>query len=342
MKDIQQLNKKILKNIPIFFAVDDNYATFLAVALKSIQQNSSRNYFYSVFVLNAGLKEETMVKLSDMQDENYEINFVNVQKELAKIGGVLHTRDYYTKSTYYRLFIQKLFPQFDKALYLDSDIVVLGDISQLYNQDLKNNLVGAVIEDVMQNVDVFGTYVEECLDIDRKQYFNAGILLMNLKLFRDENVEGQFLNLISRFKFAVTQDEDYLNVICKQRVKYFDLAWNKSPMQDDTFDDSKVKLVHYKMNLKPWHYDNIKYENYFWEYASQTDFIEEIQSIKQNYSQENKLKDEISYNNLVNLALSEIAREDSYKKVMQKRKSELRFTGKDGVLWQMLSKTNLG
>lgn len=142
--------------IPLFFSVDDNYAPFLGVGLKSIQENSSRDYTYLVYVLHDGLNKDTINTLKAYEDQNYKIEFVNVKNKIQMQSKKLHTRDYYSKTTYYRLFIQRLFPEFDKALYLDSDIVVKGDISELYNLDIGDNLVGAGYEDVMQNTDVFG------------------------------------------------------------------------------------------------------------------------------------------------------------------------------------------
>ena len=292
----------------------------MAVALQSIKDNSSKNYNYSVFILNAGLSEDIKRKLAAMNDRNYSISFVNVQSELMKIDSKLHTRDYYTKSTYYRLFIQKLFPQYDKAIYLDSDIIVTEDISKLYNIDLETNLVAGAVEDVMTNIDVFGRYVEQCLGINRYKFFNAGVLLINLKLFRDENVEGQFVELLTKYKFTVTQDEDYLNVICKDRVCYLDDGWNRSPMENTNFDDKNLKIVHYKMNLKPWHYDNIKYENLFWKYTKETSFYDYIKNIKDTYSKEQIKKDTISYQNLEKLAQKEIDRDDTYFKIISKGK----------------------
>ena len=71
-----------------------------------------------------------------------------------------------------------MFPQYDKAIYIDSDVIVNGDISEFYNNELGDNLVGACNEQAMLQVDLFGTYVEKNLGLDRKQYFNAGNLLI--------------------------------------------------------------------------------------------------------------------------------------------------------------------
>lgn len=305
------------KEIPIFFAVDDNYSLFLAVALQSLKANSSRDYRYTVYVLHDGLKKSTVNSIKAYADEDYTIEFVNVRLRHIVMQNKLHTRDYYSKSTYYRLFIQSLFPDIDKALYLDSDIIVKGDISELYNVDLKDSLVGAAKEDVMQNVSVFGEYVEQSLGISRNLFFNAGVLVMNLKAFRKENVEKKFFRLLRRYKFSVTQDEDYLNVICKDRITYLSKAWNLSPAVDA--DENGIKLIHYKMDLKPWHYDGVRYGEYFWEYAKTTEFYGALQFMKENYSEQDKERDKQSYVNLVELAKRDAKREDSYFNTAVKR-----------------------
>ena len=312
--------KPIKKEIPIFFSVDDNYASFLLVALKSIQENSSRDYNYSVYVLHDGLNKDTMLTIKSYEDENYKIKFVNVKLKLLRHSNKLHTRDYYSKSTYYRLFIQRLFPKYDKVIYLDSDIIVTGDISELYNIDLGEYLVSAGHEDVMQNTEVFGSYVEQVLGIDRNNYFNAGVLVINLKLFRKEKVEEQFLRLISKFKFTVTQDEDYLNVICKDRVLFFDRGWNLSPEVE--LEEEKIRLVHYKMANKPWHYDDVRYGDYFWKYAVKTDFYQALKFTKDNYSAKDKEYDIKVYNNLVQMAKEDMLNPNNYFNQLKKSREE--------------------
>ena len=84
-----------------------------------------------------------------------------------------------------RGFFGQLYPQYNKAIYLDSDIVVLGDIAELYNQDLGDNLIAAAPDDVIQTTKVFQEYAEKVVGVaDYRNYFNAGILLMNLDEFR--------------------------------------------------------------------------------------------------------------------------------------------------------------
>ena len=148
------LEKKI---IPIFFATDDNYAPFLAVTVESMLQNASKDYFYKIYVLTTKLNPVHEEKISALMTENASIQFISLQMELDKIQSMFHLRDYYSKETYYRLFIANLFPQYEKVLYLDCDIIILGDISELYNTDINGNFVGAIPEEVMREVKVLGT-----------------------------------------------------------------------------------------------------------------------------------------------------------------------------------------
>ena len=116
---------------------------------------------------------------------------------IEDVKDKLYTRDYYTKTTYFRLFIPNLYPQYDKAIYLDSDIVVLGDIAKLYNEDIGDNLVAAVPDNVIQTNKVFQDYVERVVGIATyKNYFNAGMLLMNLDEMRKFDFQNKFLYLL--------------------------------------------------------------------------------------------------------------------------------------------------
>ncbi|MCR5765491.1 MAG: hypothetical protein K6G09_05885, partial [Treponema sp.] len=127
--------KKQKKNvIPICFATDDNYIPLLAVAIASLLDNSSEENFYKIYVLTTQLKEENIQKILKLKKPNSSIRFVSLAKELDKYTDLFHLRDYYSKETYYRIFIPNLFPQYKKVLYLDCDIVVLKDVAELLSK----------------------------------------------------------------------------------------------------------------------------------------------------------------------------------------------------------------
>ena len=310
-----------LEVIPIFFAIDDGYVPFLAVALESLIENSSKQYYYSIKVLYTNISEENKKKINKYKRENVNIEFVDLNYYIEKVKDKLYTRDYYTNTTYFRLFIANLYPQYNKAIYLDSDIVVLGDIAELYNQDIGDNLVAAAPDDVIQTIKVFQEYAEKVVGVaDYRNYFNAGILLMNLDEFRKFDFQDKFLYLLETIKFTVAQDQDYLNRLCKGKVKIIDKAWDKMPVANDDFDDKDLKIIHYNLADKPWHYDNIRYKDYFWKYAKKTEYYNEICKIKENYSEEERFRDMQQFKTLKDLAQKEadcVGDDRSYRREVQ-------------------------
>ena len=297
-------NAQTKKTVPIFFAVDDNYAPYLAVALESLKDNASDKYFYDINVLIEKIGDRYRNIIEGMQEDNIRITFCDVTEKVRALCSRLHLRDYYTRATYYRFFIPDMFPQYDKGLYLDCDIAITRDVADMYNSPLGNNLVGAMSEEVITDIEVFGNYSEVVLGVPRNKYFNAGILVMNLHEMRRMRIEEVFASLLSIRTYSVAQDQDYLNVICYGRVKMLDLLWNKTPMPYS--DPKKVPYIaHYKINFKPWKYDDIVYGELFWKYAERTPFYAELLAAKNNYSDRDKKRDEDQYNALEALAKRE-------------------------------------
>ncbi len=292
--------------IPIFFAIDDGYAPFLAVALQTLISNASEDNYYVIKVLYFNISIENEKKILKYKKENIDIEFINIKNHMQSISSKLYTRDYYSKSTYFRLFIPDLFPEYDKALYLDSDIAILSDIANLYNIDIENNLLGVIPDGSVRLIDEFKEYVERVVGVyDYKNYFNAGILVMNLKELRRIDFQEKFIYLLDTIKFRVAQDQDYLNRICKGRVKIIDDSWDKMPFKELYDENQKLNLIHYNLTLKPWHYKDTLYEEYFWEAAKKTEYYDYIVSLLNNYSDEEEEKDKKQFERLIKLCKKE-------------------------------------
>ena len=298
--------EKYKEVIPIFFAVDDGYIPFLAVTLQSIVEKSKEEYYYVVKILYTNISEENKEKINKYKRENIEIEFVNLNYYIEKVKDKLYTRDYFSMTTYFRLFISNLYPQYNKAIYLDSDIVLLTDVAELYMQDIGDNLVGAVADDIIQQNEVFQEYVEKVVGVaSYKTYFNAGMLIMNLDELRKTDFQGKFLYLLETVKYSVVQDQDYLNRICKGRVKLLDKSWNVMPNATKDINEADIKLIHYNYQYKPWHYDNIPYAKYFWDLAKKTEFYNKLAEVKENFTDEMKYQDRDADTKLRELAKKE-------------------------------------
>ncbi len=253
------------KVVRLFFTVDDNYIPYLSVTIASIVRHASKKYKYHLTILHDGLSSKSKKALRKFQNnKNIFIWFYDVTLKVHSLSVKLDVRDYYTITTYYRLFLPDLFPLFNKGLYLDSDIVVRDDIAKLYFTDLGDNLVGAVPDASVQLYDEFINYVHKVIEMDHTKYFNAGVLLMNFKKLREFGLEKRVVNLLKRVTFKVAQDQDLLNYLCKDKTLLLDKKWNVMPLGERVNEPS---LIHYNLMFKPWNLENIMYEEEFFKYA---------------------------------------------------------------------------
>ena len=314
--------------IPICFASDDNYIPFLAVAIASLLDNANKKNFYKIYVLTTQLKQENIDRILKLRTPNSKIEFISLKKELDNVQSLFHLRDYYSKESYYRIFIPNVFPEYSKVLYLDCDITVLGDISKLYNTEIHGYYAGAIVEEVMLSYDVFGNYVEKVDGINRNKYFNSGVLLINCHRWRKKIVAERFVDLLGTYKFRLVQDEDYLNVLCKGHVRWIDLGWNKTSYKNDSFDDKNLKLIHWKINWRPWKYKNVLYEEHFWKYAKMTDFYDYLINMRDSRTAKDEENDKLLMENLARMAEEDANDPKNYRNTQ----------GKTGSVWWIFDK----
>ena len=132
-------------NIPIVFAVDRNYVFYLAVTIRSILANASAANNYDIIILEEELsKEDKQLLISILQGkQQISLRFLNMRSSLDEFQNSFYLCSYFTKVIYYRLFISEVLPNFDKILYLDSDLIVEKDIAELFRIDLKDCYLAA-------------------------------------------------------------------------------------------------------------------------------------------------------------------------------------------------------
>ena len=298
--------------IHVFYACDESFIKFTAVSLISMQKNASKEENYHIHVLHTNIGQESQKRISDMANENFRISFEDVSEYLKELCERLPLRDYYSNTTYYRMFIADMFTELDKAIYIDSDTVVQGDISELYSIDVSDVAVAAAHEQVMLQEQVYGDYVEKCLGLDRRLFFNAGVLLINCKRFREDRILDRFVKLLGIYDCRVTQDEDYLNILCRDHVRFLEQSWN-SEVYGEMLDEPKdCKIVHYIMGEKPWHYPDARLNGIFWEYAQKTDFYGEILDELRSYTDADRERDAEGAKKLYALAIEESERPDRF------------------------------
>lgn len=282
------------KEIPIFFSIDNSYAPFLAAAINSAVKNCSKNRRYKAIILHQELSEDNISRLSALGSDNFKIEFVEMKDGLESITDRMSNRlrcDYFTLTIYYRLFIPAMFPQYDKGIYIDSDVVVLGDLAELFDIEIGDNYIAACHDKSVVDVPPLAKYMEEAVGINRYKYVNSGVLLMNLKALREKQFESHFLNLLNTYHFdCIAPDQDYINAICDGKIHYLDEVWDAMP-NDSAPPLENAKIIHYNLFSKPWCYDGIQYGEYFWQYSKDSGYLKDAQEYKQNYSDEQKKSD---------------------------------------------------
>lgn len=309
------------REIPIFFTIDDSYAPFLAVALNSAIKNSDPQRNYKAIVLYQDLGADNISRLQSLQTENFKIELMPIRANMEALDDRMSNRlrcDYFTLTIYFRLFIPSMFPQYDKGIYIDSDVVLTDDIAKLFDIDIGENYIGACNDLSIADIPPLVAYTEKAVGVNAKEYINSGVLLMNLKKMRDDDLEGHFLSLLNKYHFdSIAPDQDYLNAMCNGKIYYLEEKWDTMP-NDAKPMLTETSLIHYNLFSKPWCYDGIQYEEQFWNYAQDCGFIDEIREFKASYSEDKKKADSECLELLVRRGMEIPENDITFKKMNEK------------------------
>ena len=309
--------------IPIFYAIDDSYAKFVAVSIKSLIMNANNNYNYDINVIYENLSEENAEKLKSLETDNVKIILTEMNQNLSMITDKLgnRLREYtFTLTIFFRLFIPVMFPKYDKCIYIDADTVIPGDISRLYNEDLEDNYLGCIVDKSTNDNEILASYFEEVVGIPRDKYINSGVLLMNSKKLRELKIDEKFLDLYTKYGFdVIAPDQDYINSMCYGHIKYLSDIYDAMPNPNNKEVENPV-IIHYNLFLKPWQYENVQYYDYFWKYAKFIPYYDEILEIKNSYTDEDRKKDSEWMDLMVSRAESLVGTKSTLKNVFESGK----------------------
>jgi len=250
--------------IPVFLAGDDSYAPYIGTCLHSILENSSARYVFYILVpaqfTQAG--KQLLQKLTRLYP-NCRLKFINMGESFRELKQKIAHIAY---PTYYRLLIAEKFPEIEKCIYLDADTIICGDLAGLYNQNISGYYLGAVKAPYVYLEPGGPAFLRSIGLRGTGSYFNAGVLLMNLREIRADRLTAVFLKLTERR--LPTQDQDILNIACRDKVKLLDFKYNCMtkyfPEREKLytlFSRKQIEaayrepvIIHYCDSAKPWHF----------------------------------------------------------------------------------------
>ena len=230
--------------INICFAINDTYLEPLMVTLYSLLK-SNGNSTFRFYVISNNLSESSQTRLRRFLEKfpHADIEFVSV--DASRFQDLTISIDYITLETYFRYVLAELFPSLDKILYLDADLIVVGDITDLWNTELGANYAAGVHDIYIERI----SYKQEIGLEESDLYINAGVILFNLDAIRKGNIVPKFFEQTGRmFRF---QDQDVLNVVCRKKIvrvpdKFNVLFGEKSGLS------RSASIIHYTGRRKPW------------------------------------------------------------------------------------------
>ena len=206
--------------LPIVFTCDDAYFKYANVVITSIIYNQNRNCRYEINVLSEFISNENMMLARKQLEShsNFTINFV-ILKDFDSSKFFLNS--YMSISTYYRFYIPQLFSRYDRILYLDSDLIVDADISDFASLDFDDKLAICCPSPFIRNKVLKGddekfslNYFTHVLKMpDPLQYFNAGVMLYNVKKMNEIDITTKLFEALEDIKEPFLQDQDILNSV---------------------------------------------------------------------------------------------------------------------------------
>lgn len=223
----------------------------------------------NLYLMNTNLCETDLIEFEEFLLNKCNINFNLIQFDNEIIKNMPTTQQF-SIETYYRLFAQYCLPKsLERILWLDADIVILKDISGLYYENF-NDKAFIVAPDINCHSKRI-LEIKQSLNIAQSHtYFNAGVLLFNLKHLREKKDCDKIISTCNILKDKLIYlDQDLLNYLYQDNVVYANAnIYNNQILFQPTeyyFDEKNTAILHYVGSKKPWFGKNInKYSKYYW------------------------------------------------------------------------------
>jgi lipopolysaccharide biosynthesis glycosyltransferase len=283
------------------FCFNNEYTIPAAVAFRSLLENASKEYFYKLFIAHTDVSLENQAKLGEVAidfKEHASVEFVHMQNRFEDLWTKTKTKGHYSKEAYYKLIAPSLFPQYEKIIVSDVDVVFLGDLSPSYFfLDAAEDIYVAGVGGVGKILHILDSYKNDfSQDEISKIVINAAYMVFNLNKMRKDNLEASFLKYAESNHLRILQlEQDVINLCCYPKIKFlplrnvmcnyvYDLYKTDEDFNNDkAFSRLELKeamenpiLLHYPGVKKPWTDIDCTKAQEWLKYLAKTSFCEEI------------------------------------------------------------------
>lgn len=241
-----------MKKISVVLITDNNYVVPTAVTIESILRNAKS--VVEIYVLGVEISEKNKTYLEKAGAKVIETNV-----QLPQFTG---THPHVSAAALLKFDLPNIFGKYDKILYLDTDMIILHDLAELFNTNLKTHYA-AVVKDMA------GTREGHAKRIGHRDYFNSGMMLLNLKQMREDNISKQLVEYKMTQDSGHFMDQDCLNVVFAENVIYVSPIYNWMAPNQLQYTATQVKnfygldfeptlenavIVHLTNRQKVWNY----------------------------------------------------------------------------------------
>lgn len=266
--------------IPVVVSFDINFVLPAEIALYSLLRNAKSNTFYEINIITSDVSVKDVFSVEKLKEKfnNFSIDFLFVQdtfKDAYEVRGISY-------AAYWRLLIPELLREKEKVLYMDVDIIVQSDLSDLYNIDLEDKIIAGFYDYGMNRTESGQNYLSSVLKIKTNSYIQSGFLVLDLVSMRKYDVVNTF-KLLAKNKY-VLQDQDIINIACCNKIKILppnrNIVCQSFEMLELYRDDFIIydkkdmfnnSIIHYN-GIKPW--NGIAYnDEIWWKYFIESPFF---------------------------------------------------------------------
>ncbi|MCM1294001.1 MAG: hypothetical protein NC311_00360 [Muribaculaceae bacterium] len=289
--------------IPIAHMFDNRYVIPAAAAFLSMLTHANKKYFYKLYVLHTDISHTNQEKLNQIvaRFQNASLEFIDMHNKLDDMFAMLGSQAHYSKEVLYKLLLPSLFPQYNKIILTDVDVVYDGDIAPSWdmvkdNEDFYMAGVRPLAKPDTFLTDLIARYKKTFTDDEISRLdLCGGYLIFNLDAMRRNNIEGEFLKCLTRDAWRLLQSEqDVLNLVCPMDKKIYlplnnivcsyayDLYDGTDCTGDMTYEATDIQdalthpvQIHYATAIKPWNTLNCTKSDRWYYWLTQTPFWSE-------------------------------------------------------------------